>query len=671
MTSGSAVASANASNERPRGRRFFNSLAAIYLVLLVAPWRFSIPQATGDGQYYSAIVHAWTSGWQWGRDIIATYGPLGILYIKPIVEQSLLVTALFWTALALILALNFLDLAKSTPQPLAVVLLLGFALPFTFERPEPVFFTIPLLAAIGCFRVPRPVATWKILLLVAIAGPVALIKLSFGILSLGIFLVLDVDRACRRVLPLHTPVFLGMAFISYLYAGQDPREIFTFIVESADVVSGFSESMQYWGTELELVIFLLATALGGVLFWRFEFRRNLPVRPPARNALYGACFFLFVFVIFKTGFVRQDIHTITSWGALSAATAAYVASVWDRADARRMAACAVGLMVFSCGTAIKIQDDYGYASLWTKMIVDPSRQLTDAVSFTLDPEAWLLREQRRRDAALTVIRRGLPLASVEGSVDCIPSIQTQVLAHGLDYRPRPGIQEYLAYSGRLINANLNFLRSNRAPKYIILGTGSIDGRYPTLADGPLWPELLRLYEPIRSEGRGVLMRRRSTALDAILSQPERVMAHLGQALPTPLWDAVFVSVDLRQTLLGRFVQMLFKPGQISLTVTLADNTTRRFLLIPGVTRRGFVLSPLIENHRALDAFLSDRPDRYPALRVVSFTVEPDGLAKLSYEHSFEVQFRALNTDTLRAGWSGFADASPSRLAEVADGLPPR
>lgn len=644
-----AVMSPNAPQENKRWRLFFNVAAALYLTLLIAPWRFSMPKAGLDWSYNAAIAHAWVNGWEWGRDIASTYGPLGVFYFRPFLEGSLLVTAIFWILIALIFAINFLELVRGVPFSWAFVFLLGFALPFTYHRVEPVFFVIPLLAAIGSFRSPEPVATWKIALLAAIAGPAALIKLSFGILSLAIFFVLDIDRACRKMLPLLSPVFLVTAIAGYLFAGQDLQHLLTFLSESAGHVSGYSESMQYWGSYFELGFFLLACVLAAFLFWYLELRGDSRSRPALRSVLYGACLALFLFMVFKAGFVRHDVHTIASWDALSAAAAAYIASVWPRFNSRKIAACAVGVIIFACGYSIRIQADYGQLDFWNKVVTGPAQQLASAALVIVDVEAWLKGQQRWRDAALAAIRKGTPLSSLDGPVDSIPPIQSPLLAHGLDYRPRPNLQEHQAYSGRLIDANLEFLRSDRAPKYIIFGTGSIDERYPSLADGPMWPELLRLYEPIRLEGRYVLLRRRAAPLNDVMSAPLRAVGHFGQGIALPVPGPVFVKIHVRQTVLGKVAQLLFKPGQIWLTVKLADDTARRYLLVPGIARRGFVLSPLVDNNRALRALAAGRPERYPDLRIVAFRIDPDRLAKVAYDSAFELEVRPLRTEDLRAG----------------------
>jgi hypothetical protein len=634
--------------ESRRWRLFFNVIAAIYLTLLIAPWRFLMPGLGLDWSAHVATAHALVSGWQWGHDVIYGFGPLGPLYFRFFLEGTLLVTAVFWILVAVAFAAILLELLKPVPLPWACVLFFCFALALTYRRADTVFFVIPMLAAIGAFRSPEPVRTWKILLLALLGGFGALAKLTFGLLSFLIFLVLDADRARRKAPPMYLPAFLAAFVGGYLIAGQELQYFFPFVFRSGSFVSGYTEAMQLWGPHTEVALFLIATAIVAVFFWRHEFRRNEAAHSFLRGALFAMCTGFFLFMVFKQGFVRHDLHTITSWDSLGAGAAAYIASVWQRIDSRKALVFATGAVVFASGYSIRVQADYGHLNLWSKLVAGPVQQLASAGIFVVDRDAWWRHQQQRRSATLATIREAIPLPSLDGPVDSIPPIQSAVIAHGLDYRPRPALQETSAYAGNLIEANLEFIRSDRAPRYIIHSTGSIDGRYPSLADGPMWPELLRLYEPDRLEGRNLILRRRAAALKSILSEPMQAVARVGQGIAVPVSGPVFAKLRTRKTLFGHVAQLLFKPGAMWLTVKLSDDSVQRFRIIPEVVRHGFVLSPLIDDNEKLAALSTGYPELYPQSKVVAFQVDLDALAKFVYEPTIEVEVRPLQTEALRA-----------------------
>ena len=436
-----AARSLQATGERPGWRRLFNIVAAVYLTLLIAPWRFLMPGIGLDWSAHIATAHALVSGWQWGQDVIYGFGPLGVLYFRYFLEGTLLITAVFWILVAVALASVLLELLERVPLPVACVLFVCFALAMTYHRVDTIFFLVPMVAAIGAFRSPHPVHTWKILFLALLGGFGALAKLTFGVLAFLIFLLLDADRVVRKAPPIYMPAFIGAFVAGYLLAGQELQYFFPFLFRSGSFVSDYTEAMQLWGPHLEVILFLLASAILGVFLWRNELRRKEGALQLVRGALFATCAALFLFMVFKQGFVRHDLHTITSWDSLGAAGAAYIASVWPRIEGRRIVALAAGVVVFATVYSMRVQAEYGQLDFWDKFVGGPVQQLASAAIFIWDHDAWLRHQQQNRDAVVAAIKETIPLSPLDGPVDAIPPIQSAVIAHGLDYRPRPALQE--------------------------------------------------------------------------------------------------------------------------------------------------------------------------------------------------------------------------------------
>src|SRR5205085_7179746 len=78
--------------------------------------------------------------------------------------------------------------------------------------------------------------------------------------------------------------------------------------------------------------------------------------------------------------------------------------------------------------------------------------------------------KRKSDALfardLASIRARVPRPPVEGTVDVYGNWQSVAIAHGLDYRPRPVFQSYIAYDAALATMNADHLRD--APPRSIL-----------------------------------------------------------------------------------------------------------------------------------------------------------------------------------------------------------
>ncbi|MGF7210515.1 hypothetical protein GGE65_005122 [Skermanella aerolata] len=52
----------------------------VTLVILCVPWSPWMPSAGLDPSWVFVLHHAFAEGWQWGKDIVFTFGPLGFNY---------------------------------------------------------------------------------------------------------------------------------------------------------------------------------------------------------------------------------------------------------------------------------------------------------------------------------------------------------------------------------------------------------------------------------------------------------------------------------------------------------------------------------------------------------------------------------------------------------------
>jgi len=641
--------------KRPIGLYCAGTVAAVYLVLLLAPLSFRMPAADLDSSAHFTVAYAFVSGWQWGRDIIFAFAPLGFIFPRPFLEGTLLITVLFWVSMGLGLAFAFLTFARTIPKIYAVILFVAFAAPLPYS-PDAVFFAVPILAAIAHLANPGRAQTGIFLFLAVIAGVGALVKLSFAILALVIVVGLDLDQIRLRRIPRLTAVFLVTFVLSYLLAGQDLRYVVPFILQSIEQVNGYTEAMQLWGSTFELVLFLATSAIVACAIAFAEILRVGLARPIFPKVVFCAISGLVLLMLFKAGFVRQDLHTLNSWAGLSICLTAYAAAVWSQLP-RSTAIALVGLsVVLAAAPAARVRSEIGRTLLVQRAVLVPLQQLSSIRDLIANPNAWLAQARETANAHSALVRRQIPLSPLDGSADVIASVQGAMIANGLNYRPRPNIQEYGAYTPKLTDVNLEFIRSERAPKYVLHNTGTIDNGYPSLADGPMWPEFLRLYAPLRFEGKYLLLQRRPRPASGIMSEPVSITAKLGEELIVANDGPKFITIQPQKTLLGRLAQFLFKPGMLSLRVKLADGSERAFRIVPGIASKGFVLSPLIEDNVALAALFFGYPEQLAGQNVVSIRVDVDSFSAYVFKPTVDIQMSTLLAETWRVALSG-ADIS--------------
>jgi hypothetical protein len=232
-------------------------------------------------------------------------------------------------------------------------------------------------------------------------------------------------------------------------------------------------------------------------------------------------------------------------------------------------------------------------SLGSAALAGP-REIWRSVGLLADPGTWLVEHLKTRRTYLASLAAASPIDDIDGTIDSVPSLQSGLIAAGLNYRPRPTIEEYTSYAPALIRRNRAFFAGTDGPDLVLFEPAAIDGRHPAFAEGASWPIFLSQFAPRLMAGEGVLLHRRPNPLGDILSPATIGRARMNAPLPVDFsGDPVFLSIDVRPTLFGRLADLVFKPPFLYLGVTPVGQPEQVYRLIPGIAREGFVASPLI------------------------------------------------------------------------------
>jgi len=211
--------------------------------------------------------------------------------------------------------------------------------------------------------------------------------------------------------------------------------------------------------------------------------------------------------------------------------------------------------------------------------------------------------------------------------------------------PRPGFQSYSAYTKVLAEKNRDHLLGPRAPQTVFFQVAAIDRRVPPIEDGASWPALLAHYRPGGFANDYLVLRRidaGTTDADAAAPSPlggGRVQ--LGDEVPVPASPGpVFVTINLRPTIGGRLINLLYKYNRLRFSVMLENGQKREFRFQPVMGRGGFVISPFIENAQDFAGLYTDAPS-LRGLRAKSFAVSAEGGWSLQWRSGYDVTFSAV------------------------------
>lgn len=572
------------------------SSALIYALAQFFPGT-TVSAPTIDGSWTQTLHVAFERRWQFGRDIVFTYGPWGFLsggyypptFVTSVIAWAMLAVVFWWAGWRM--ACHF-----SGNKIVSWLWLAGFTgmanLCFGQSFDIRCVAWVVLLLFLHFFVEDRPFTARQTLLTAAL-GLFSLVKFTSLIEAVIVVGVIAADNVFRqRRFPWIAPLFAASILFFWIAAGQHLSLFWPFLLNSRQLTDGFAEAMQYGITEtLFVTCFLSATgiivALTGYTAWRRH--RYFGVFPVAGISAI-------MFLTFKHGFARSDIvHETTAALSLLVAALACLAVLWPVLQRNKNWSPKAGILLVA---GIILCSSFTFTSWFPDDGLLAQFVQTFSVRTMLAPVKSLAdteRLQKAYDQNLAVIRKQFPLPQVEGDTDIYPWNQMALFAGGLNYRPRPVFQSYSAYTPELAELNAAHLRSDRAAGNIVFEIDPLNGRYPSLDDGLSWPELLTRYDIADSNGKFLLLKRAATPQEYHLTRLEETTIHFGETfmLPAATNAPLWAEMEINKSMLGTVVETLYKPPIVRLMVSLRDGRQVVFRLVPGEARGGFILSPLV------------------------------------------------------------------------------
>jgi hypothetical protein len=588
----------------PAVRWLAASSALIYALVQFFP-SATASASTIDDSWLQTLHVAFEQRWQFGRDIVFTFGPFGFLcggYYPP----TFLISAAVWTMLALVFWWAGWRVANhfSSNRLIAWLWFMGFAgiAGLRVEQSFDVRMTgwALLLLFLHFFVEEGSISARQVLLVIA-AGMLALVKFT-GLIEFAVvvFVITMDDVFRRRCFPRIAILFAASILFFWILAEQHLTLLWPFLRYSWMLAGGYTEALM-WTVPGEiksvgglLLAMAVLIALTGYVAWmRWRFFGILPA------AGLGAILFL----VFKHGYVRYDqIHEITAVLELLLAALACVAVTspvlckknWRAGAGNFIVLLCIYLFCSSTFARCYGEENFPEERLWVnfawtlnfKNILAPARLLRDPGHL-----------RKIYGENLAEVRKQFPMPDVEGTVDVYPWKQAGLFARDLRYDPRPVIQSYSAYTPELAELNARHLRGDRAPENILFDIDPMDIKFPSLEDGLSWPELLTRYDIKDTTGTFLLLKHAATPREYRLTPVKETTIHFGEifTLPTATNAPLWAEMEINKSIFGTVVTALYKPTIVLMMVSLRDGRQLHFHLVPGMARSGFLLSPLIDS----------------------------------------------------------------------------
>jgi hypothetical protein len=320
------------------------------------------------------------------------------------------------------------------------------------------------------------------------------------------------------------------------------------------------------------------------------------------KVFFGFYMVLFLFVAFKSGFVRHDGHAVVA--GCSLLMAAMIACMLF-VDTRLIIALALSFLAW-------FYVDKNHARTSTNVVFDRLQNVYFGFW-----HRWPTTHSRRHllsrgfNRGLKEIMDDLPIPNLQGTVDLYPAEQGAVLASNNTWDPRPVFQSYAAYSPLLAGLNEQHLRGETAPDNVLFSVHPIDGRLPAIEDGPSWPALLDNYALTnfdREHDLAYLRKDSSIRGASSFSAVDDSVHETKQYVTIPRMDSpIFAEIDLQPTLAGKLLAVAYRYPRLMISIKLQNGRIAKYRVVANMMRSGFFLSPLVRSTKDFTLLMTGDP----------------------------------------------------------------
>jgi hypothetical protein len=616
-------------------------LLIAYGLCLFVPWSPALIT-----NYYEYAMHlAFSQGLQFGTDILATYGPLGFIGL-PLYQESTYVTmvaanvALYAVGVVVLCGLwrDVLEGRAPATWIVAILVLPGFVVNYWAASLSMPFVLVNVLV-LRHFLAPSERRRAEEAELSAVLAPFVFVKIvAMPLIALGIAIVACDDVLTRKRISPVLPAVVVAAVAAWLLAGQHVGHLPAYFVGSIDVGIGHREGMSIGGRRSQVVASCFAvTALWLIAYYYWQLSRTeLGRRSLWLVLVFGAT----LFVVFQHGFGRAGEEHMLGASLQLASLALLLAPIFWRLSPSPMKSMfwpatsafmvvGVAALCIALGAPPLLGAVYkGPRGLWT-LLTEGTAPLQAAQRVRFD--------RLRERTLLPSLKQPVEVSRVDYGLGP---------AYGFRAVMLPTITGYTSNTARMARRNREFVENPAGPATMLFAPDAIDLKYPTASDSLLRLVLRSHFDVTRNTGAFLIMERRATPRRlALMSLGVRDVAWSETVLvPEHEGDAVWAQIDVRPSVMGWMVGTAYKPAPVWLTVNTPDAST--FRLTTDTAREGFILTPVLRDLAALNAFY--RGAAGPGESVVSIQLNAEGSGWFYRDRITISFFRLVVTDALQS-----------------------
>jgi len=609
-------------------RAFLSYCFPVVLTLLfLPPHFFNSPDSGIDDSWKIALHLAFRNHLTFGKELIFTYGPLGILYSRLPIAIDPLVYGLFDCYFLVSLFFLFRRMFRERFHAGAVLFILltaGFVM--QSEGLEDWFFFLFLFYLFSFLREPLEWGYGIQAGLLAILN--FYLRLNPGIIGVFAFLaVLTFPVFQKRMKPGLFLVSLFLFFLLFFTAGYFLHvDIGGYFRSGMQLVKDFPDAMLLpvkgdYRAILQLALVILAGLVLVVGARITELSRRRGLLQNMDELFIHAMICLTFFLYFKSNFVRADGRVFQFFRI--APILFGLLFIFTRKGRQRTVAGIGCWMVLALSIATASLDDPAarlYRHILTLSFLP--EKVTGIGNYF--HEATIYHQEAKRLEDATRIPNALRVMLGNHSVDIMPWDVSKIYFNGLNYAPRPVIQSYAAYNTYLDSLNAAQYLSSKAPDNILFTLQSIDQRFPFFDEDRTKLALIDRYQPAGYLDGELLLKKAPGIHRLIRDREEDTVVSLNEDIPIEKFDGLrFSRFFIDYGFKGRINRLLLVPPALKIVLTLENGDTRRYTAIKPILGDGIIVNKFVEDKEDFQLLMQGGGRLTP--NIVKIRIETDSV----------------------------------------------
>lgn len=539
-------------------------ISIILFLICSIPYFFRNFDSGLDASWVIAINWIITHGYKFGEDIVFNYGPLGFLTAILSYKLNLIVGLIFWGILWIIQGYILIRIVKTIDISNKLLIFSLIVYIFSQKNSAEYYYIYLVLLSIAYLWRCNCNDRWILYLLDFMIAISIFIKFSLALSSMTsymMFFILMLIRNKKINLKLvgHILFIFLISISMYLVYNPSLVEFSKYIKMSFEISSGYNMAMTCNNNDIFIIWVLIIVVLYLGLIAINTIYKNI------NSVFFLILFSPALFLMYKHGFVRADLHINTSFaGVLMVASIIILLFDYDSIKQEK----------------IRVRNSLFYISIFILLIptlileITPNTIISQIKYKTVSLPINFYNYLNNKDDNLLHISDEFKNIIANDTVTIYPYEISYVVADDLNYIPMPLLQAYNAYTPILDNFNSQLFNKDTAPKYIIFNLDTIDQRIPLIEAPKTWENIHNNYSIVSYDSTNnlYLLEKNVTTNTVMKTSVEREFS-ISDSISIPKdYNKIYINTEM--SLLGKLTKIFWKIPEINAEITYEDGTVK-------------------------------------------------------------------------------------------------